>query len=78
MKKKTWAAVIAGTLFLCAAAVTAGSYAKRKLIEEAAAGSSPAAGAAGGIYPDTYDGRGSMGLLRRYENNIRRDGRRGH
>lgn len=36
MKKKTWAAVIAGTLFLCAAACAAGSYAKRKLIEEAA------------------------------------------
>lgn len=35
MKKKTWAAVILGTLLLCAAAYAAGSYAKEKLIEEA-------------------------------------------
>ena len=35
MKKKTCAAVILGTLFLCAAAYAAGSYAKEKLIEEA-------------------------------------------
>lgn len=35
MKKKTWAAVILGTAFLCAAAVTAGSYAKERLIAEA-------------------------------------------
>lgn len=35
MKKRTWVAVIAGTLFLCAAAYAAGSYAKEKLIEEA-------------------------------------------
>lgn len=36
MKKRTWAAVILGTLILCAAAVVAGRYAKEKLIEEAA------------------------------------------
>lgn len=35
MKKRTWVAVIAGTLFLCAAAYAAGSYVKEKLIEEA-------------------------------------------
>lgn len=35
MKKKTWAAIAAGTLFLCVAAYAAGSYAKEKLIEEA-------------------------------------------
>ncbi len=35
MKKRTWAAVILGTLFLCVAAFAAGSYAKEKLIEEA-------------------------------------------
>ena len=35
MKKRKWAAVIAGTLFLCVAAYAAGSYAKEKLIEEA-------------------------------------------
>lgn len=35
MKKKTWAAIAAGTLFLCATAYAAGSYAKEKLIEEA-------------------------------------------
>lgn len=35
MKKRTWAAVLLGTLFLCVAAFAAGSYAKEKLIEEA-------------------------------------------
>ena len=35
MNKAKRAAVIAGTLFLCAAAYAAGSYAKEKLIEEA-------------------------------------------
>lgn len=35
MKKRTWAAVLLGTLFLCVAAFAAGSYTKEKLIEEA-------------------------------------------
>lgn len=35
MKKRTLAAVLLGTLFLCVAAFVAGSYAKEKLIEEA-------------------------------------------
>lgn len=35
MKKRTKAAIILGTLLLCAAAYAAGSYAKEKLIEEA-------------------------------------------
>ena len=35
MKKRIWAAVIAGTLFLCVAAYAAGSYAKERLVEEA-------------------------------------------
>lgn len=35
MKKQTLTAIILGTLLLCAAAYTAGSYAKEKLIEEA-------------------------------------------
>lgn len=36
MKKRTWAAVLLGTVLLCIAAFAAGSYAKAKLIEEAA------------------------------------------
>lgn len=35
MKKRTWAAVLLGTLLLCVVAFAAGSYAKEKLIEEA-------------------------------------------
>lgn len=35
MKKRTLAAVLLGTAFLCAAAVAAASYAKEKLIQEA-------------------------------------------
>lgn len=35
MKKRTWAAVLLVTVFLCAAGIAAASYAKEKLIEEA-------------------------------------------
>lgn len=35
MKKRTWAAVLLGTAFLCAAGIAAASYTKEKLIEEA-------------------------------------------
>lgn len=74
MNKTKWAAVIAGTLFLCVAAYVAGSYAKEKLIEEAVQemkrqqepqeSRGNDAGTADRLYPDTHDGRGNMGLLR--------------
>ena len=35
MKKRTWAAVLLGTLLLCIAGVAAASYVKAKLLEEA-------------------------------------------
>lgn len=35
MRKRTWAAVVAGTAFLCIAGTAAAQYAKGKLLEEA-------------------------------------------